>query len=308
MNKILFTLLITSMLLLLANSPPSSNTPNKLEGYWMAGAVNIAPNYYRPVYINYWYGKNGEGQKRYLDREKIIDFTYEFGIGDSVNIDERGNTKCVFVKPNVLKEGRFPFYYQKVISSKNEPTTTDVQQYLLNTFWVNKREALLFDKDGKVKYYSHKKGYQTYCYNTFEDAGMCFLQKKGNASFCEGQIHFLEKINHIGANELQVMRWEGDGFQEITYKASTTLPNAFKAEKSDFQLSNPYLNQHLYHDTFYHNFSFYKGGLYAINKIFKQDYLIPNNTKGETGRIRLLFAVNYEGKTGHFTHTGLDEN
>ena len=88
----------------------------------------------------------------------------------------------------------------------------------------------------------------------------------------------------------------------------TTLPSTFKTEKDDFQLCNPYLNQHVYTDRYYSSFSFYKGGLYAINKIFKQHYQIPNNVEGETGRIRVLFVINCEGKTGHFSSTGLDEN
>ncbi len=305
MNKKQIVLLIALITILLANSSPTSN---ELVGYWMAGAVNIGPNYYRPAYVNYLYNNNGEGQKYYLNKTEITNFTYEFGVEDSVSIDGGKNVKCFFMKPNVLKKGRFPFYYYKVKPSENEPTITSTQQHLLNMFWVNKNEALIFSKNGKIKHYNLEKGYEIYCYEMFEDEGMLFLQKKGNASFCEGQIRVLEKINSISKKELHITRWEEDRFQEIIYTAHTTLSSNFKREQTDFQLCNPYLNQHLAEDRYYASFSFYKGGLYAIDKVFKQQYQIPLDVKEETGRIRVLFVINCEGKIGRFSYTGLDEN
>ncbi len=276
---------------------PIEYNEDYLKGFWMAGVQQMDIDWDKPSPISLSYDEQGQR----ISHNHINPKT------DTILIDSL-KTKPVFLSEQLTKyAGSSTWHHHKVSPKKTDPSVAEIQKLLPNKYWQYHNEILFFDAAGGFKNFNKKNNneYNTYCYEIIKEHEMPFLIKKGNQSFCEGSMQYLEKVVAISEKELQVFRWEKEGFKTVTYQA---IDKKIKGQAVAFQLCDPYISRNHPIHRYYYGGAKYDGGNYAIKKIIDKQYKMPAGTNKENGLIKVLFVINCEGKTGLFETLELDMN
>jgi hypothetical protein len=179
-----------------------------------------------------------------------------------------------------------------------------VAKQLNNTQWESPYDKLYFKENGALLISTTASGKtEKACWELLEEQGHLFIIKRGSHLNCQGYIRFPEQVLSISEESFRVKRWEGEEWQEVEYKRKEEL----QLKADSFQLCNPYLYRNNSMHRYYYKGTFYKGGIYQLNKLLKAFYKAPAASK-ESGLIKVEFIVNCEGKVGAFSVLELDTN
>ncbi len=292
------------------NEPPASVVSPSIVGTWMGGAYELDQEVYNPIAQIMQFDTNGMYHGQWMNQEKAD--TLEWSIqGDSLRIDTVAFPLHDFrIEPQKLTwESRYPRYYHRM--EEVPPlgkTAEEVAQILQQSIWINGEEKLYFQEDHQLRVASGKTGgFSTFCYRVDSVGPHLLLVKHGNQQECGVVYQFLEHFVALDEEQFTVLRWEVDHFAQVKYRAQP-LSERWFSTPTDFQLCNRYTYLHTYYQRFAARDVEYPGGLYHINKVFKEKYKPPRNAHGETGLVRIRFVVNCEGRAGMYEMLELDRN
>lgn len=291
--------LLSYLVVLLPLSCGKSGLINQqaVEGLWMGGAYQLDLGEYPPFtkileFTNdgqFIEKRAGEGQPDTFDydfREYSLHIdTFEYKLFDLKRVGEE------------LHWGKhFTRYYQKI----HPATDLDAGQvaiWLQQKNWQLGPSIFQFTQDGQFWEATAEGDFcRQYCYSLETYKGHLFIIKKGNHLNCNYYIQYLEQVIEANASEIIVIRWQGNGFETVRYQA---LSKNVPCSSAPFQLCNKYLYVNYPKHRYYYKGTVYQGGLYQINKFFRERYRAPKDSD-ESGLIRVRFIVNCEGKAGRF--------
>lgn len=276
------------------------------EGVWLGTAFEMDKEVYQPFAFILEAKSNGDFYAHPLDEKDSTAEHWEMN-KSVLTIDTLVLTSSMYR----LSENQFvklipnKRYFQR-LENPEFFDTTEVKESIANHSWKSMHDHVHFEDNGQLRL--RKEGeefYEELCWEIKQSNGFTFLLKKGNKIHCDGFIRYPERLISFGDASFTIERWQNGSWMAIEYKKSSE-------EKGDtiskpFQLCNPYLYRNNPRHRYYYKGTFYKGGIYQINKLFKQYYSPPKNNH-ESGLIKVEFIVNCEGKPGEFSILELDEN
>ena len=292
--------LLSSFILALASCQPEQP---KFEGVWVGAAVEADKEIYQPLsflliakedgqYNSYPIQNPDSNWKSWEYKKKILRLDTHKYIFPEVEI---GEDDFVINRPYKI------FFHR--MNKTVEQSTAEVAQLLNNHSWKSNYDEVQFVNEDEVRIRSLQGGAVKSCWSLHQDQGLLFLIKQGNQVSCEKFQRFTEVITEVSSNSFTVERWEESGWKTIEYiKIEAEL-----FDLNDFQLCNPYLIRSNARHRYYYQNTFYKGGIYKINKLINAFYKAPEGSK-ESGLIKVEFVVNCQGLPGKFSVLEMNED
>ena len=299
----LFILVLLAAALFSCRSTTMINKKSVL-GIWVGGAYELDQDEFQPFTKVVEFNAAGQFLEWSASANKVDTFDYDFNIA-TLHIDtfEYDIFDINRLDDELHWGRRFTRFYKK-INPAIGLDSTEIRDWLTRQSWRLDETLFQFEKNGRYRSKDDNGAdCMEHCFRFASFKDHLFLVKSGNHLECGTYPQFLEQIIQANDREIEVVRWEGAGFKTVTYQAvQETL--ACQAE-TPFQLCNKYLYINYPPHRYYYKGTVYQGGLYVINKIFKQNYQPPENSV-ENGLIRVRFVVNCEGKAGMFEFLGMD--
>jgi len=201
--------------------------------------------------------------------------------------------------------GAYKGFYRRLEQPK-EFSSSKLKEVLNNSSWESKYDAVYFDSSGEARIRPiNEKLSDKACWSIIQEQGHLFIKKGGNQLNCNKFGRFPELVTVISSDVIKVERWEKDAWKEIVYRKTKNKKSDFDLKQ--FQLCNPYLYRNNPKHRYYYQNTFYKGGVYKINKLFNGFYKAPLNSI-ESGLIKVEFIVNCQGIPGKYSMLQMDEN
>ncbi len=291
-----FVLYIAIALLLFSCKRESS-----FEGFWIGAAYEMDANFYTPLPRYLWAKENGEIEMGWVGSE-----TSDTGEWRLEHQNLYIDTLKFLPAQYLLKETEFQFrdayssFYFNVNSAKKINAPSD---YFLNKTFTSEYDTIQFTSDHEVLIQS-KNRVEKACWKIWKKNGISFLLKYGSVFKCEKNPRFTEVITEINEGGFKVNRWQNGKWKSVHYTLDSKQENM---QLDDFQTCNSYLYRNNPHHRYYYKDTFYKGGIYKINKLFRTQYKAPEAST-ESGLIKIEFIVNCKGKPGRFKMMEFDEN
>ena len=273
-----------------------------VQGKWMAGALEMDPQVYRPV-NNFMHFK-ADSTMSYLNYGSDTTLRYEVR-KDSVVLPF--STRPISEYKRYLNKfiiGRFQqVHYIKLPENTVSIDSIGLQGFLTGSNWESERDFMVFENDSLMVFNKKRKLKEKLCWNIVDYQGMKFIQPKGNFANCDIPNRYLQFVSSLGDDSFSVIRWESNDFVEVKYKkAKLGIPDY---DYPEFQLCDPYIYKNNPSDRYYFKYTSFEGGLYRLRQIYEEKYR-PVLNGNNNGIVRIIFVVNCEGDIGQFDVLELD--
>ena len=275
-----------------------------VQGKWMAGALEMDPQVYRPV--NDFMHFRADSTMSYL----------KYGLDTILRYEVRQDSVVLPFSTRPISEykrymdrfilGKFqPVHYIRLPENHVKIDSIELQGFLTGSNWESERDYIVFKNDSMVVFNKKTKTKEKLCWSIAEYQDLKFIQPKGNFANCDIPYRYLQFLKSIGEDYFSVIRWESDDFIEVKYrKASIARPDYdFPA----FQLCDPYIYKNNPSDRYYFKYTSFEGGLYRLRQIYEEQYK-PIYSGNNNGIVRILFVVNCVGDIGQFDVLELDKD
>ncbi len=162
--------------------------------------------------------------------------------------------------------------------------------------WENNNYHFCF-RDSVVMIYNKLKKQTIYkCYSLEDINGNKVLNLYGNKWDCNPKLQYFKlQVLQQKPKDLLVRGFLDGDFKEESLKVTKKVIK----EENDFQVCDDLIFSNHPKYRYYGPGTHYIGGIYHIEKIFKQKYVVPKDII-ESGLIRIRFVVNCKGETGRF--------
>lgn len=182
--------------------------------------------------------------------------------------------------------------------------SSSTNKFFQNKLWANEdfqlylTDSTLFLKKTKEALVVHK------CVKWEKISGLIFLSSFGNKWVCDEELpYFQYQIVQKNKKSICLKGFFDGGFKTIEFNESDKEYD----DNLTFTLCNDLFNINYPENRYSYTKARYKGGIYSINKQFKEKYKTPNKIK-ESGLIRIRFTINCKGETGMFEMLELDDD
>ena len=281
------------------------NEPS-FEGIWLGNAYEMDKEVYVPIPRLMIANKDGSFNAYTIDQADSNWTNWEIK-NKTLQIDTTKFDSAFysFDQESFTFNGPFKAFFQRLAQAK-PIDIKQFEQHLIQNTWESEFDQIEFKSDTDVIIKNKQTGYiEKACWGITLAEGHTFLIKKGNHIDCTGNYRFPELVISTDETQFKVKRWQNDSWKTITYNKVNSTTSDFLSE--DFQLCNPYLYRGNPLHRYYYKGTFYKGGIYTINKLLNQFYKVPLNAK-ESGLIKIEFIVNCQGIPGRFSMMQFDED
>ncbi|WP_438422502.1 hypothetical protein [Aquimarina macrocephali] len=279
---------------------------NSIQGTWIGGAFKYDRDFYLPSNYVLEFKKDTLHFKK-LSGTIFFKNSIQFS-KDSITLD----TTSYPVRKFHIKNDQLNFLDKieahRLIAAK-AINVQEFEDFLSSKDWkINEETGIFrFSKEEKKLQFINANSYEyyTYCYEfiTFQNA--LFLIKKGNQLACDQNYQFWEQVLSYDEDGIYTFGFRDGEFKKIQYTPVRRSDTEMKPVS--FQLCNQYINKNFPGDRYYYQGTAYKGGLYHIRKIFKENYKEPDGNT-ESGIFQVRFVVNCEGKAGMYETQAFDTN
>jgi len=300
-NYFRFMIVVLVVILLVGCHSESINTNKDIKGTWIGGGYEMDLDTYQPIPTILTF----TDEQLILKNNTRID-TLSYSFSEAPFLIDQSDT--LFLDEFKIQRDQLKFkikYFNNYHRcKKSDLSFSKTKEDLVNKYWSSDDETILFD--GSYFFVSKKndKAFKKLCYNLEKVNSSIIINKYGDFLDCTTNHQYLEQIIDLDENKLTILRWEKDGFKEISFQLDKSPKELTLV---DFQLCNIYLNVNHPRDRYYAGGTSYQGGLYKIRKVFTEKYIPPRNVK-ENGLIRIRFIVNCQGDAGQFEILELDKN
>lgn len=187
------------------------------------------------------------------------------------------------------------------------PDTLSIIQILEGKNWKTRDHLYRFERKGKLLMLPKRESeaYQ-YCWRIRQYDQYIFLIKSGTPDGnCNEYVQYLEQLVSFSPDYFTTHVWENGKMIERRYEYVKEASPEYITHS--FQVCNPYLYMYAPWHRYYYKGTFYKGGIYTIEKKIEEQYQAVYK-EGQTGLIRIRFIVNCAGQAGQFEMLQLDNN
>ena len=295
-----FSFFIFSLVLLSCTKQPS------FEGVWIGTAYEVDKEVYQPFAFMMHAKPNGDFYAYPLGSSDTSIGNWEIK-NEFLQVDTLRLAPSMYnlSEKTFIRSDLYKSYYHK-LENPEYFDSLKLKKELINSSWKSKIDECYFNESGELRIQGKDQSlYEKACWEIIQDQGFTFIIKKGNQLDCKGFIRYPERILSFKEDKLLIERWENGGWKTIEYLKSNKKIDDYAPNQ--LQLCNPYLYRNNPNHRYYYKNTFYKGGIYKINKLFDKFYTPPKNNN-ENGLLKVEFIVNCEGKPGYYSMLELDEN
>jgi hypothetical protein len=178
------------------------------------------------------------------------------------------------------------------------------QNQLVGRVWQTDSLAYQFYKSGKVCIENLRTNERTvHCWQTVQRGPSVFLTMRGNQHTCDGNYKPLWQLTHIQENNFSAIGWQGKGVAEIPFRFMRALAAEDSCRSTGFQpCSNCLFMMYAVSGHVLKT----EERAYQVKKIVREQFRAVT-LPGQSGLIRVQFAVNCWGETGKFDLVGFSE-
>lgn len=304
---LLFCILLGGLLLAFKDQ---INGHNKIKDLWIGSYHHLDKNVNTPLPLLYDFEQDSLQLIRLsiqeASKKKSLPWRWS---GSNLRIDTN-----LILHQNIKLENsalligqNYPDHFRRPKPVNLDAKAARISAGLSGKVWDSETEQLHFKDASQVLIFNKQDhSIHQYCWTVTQYKSYFFLIVEGNPSDCKGYPHFSAQIVKWDSESFRLEKFHQTSVQLLDYKFLKSFDAQVKADP--FQSCNPFL--HLYyppHRYYYQDTRYKGGGLYAIRKIFANQYQIPSGSIAN-GLIRVRFLVNCKGQAGNFELLSLDQN